>query len=135
MTRKLGHVQRDVLDALRRHGWWSSNGMSGWVWDTKSNTERVLRSLVVAGYAVAAREPGRGLVYRPTSARAGRVVLSDGSVVDGGSPLALLQAQYQVLMRLSKQYKNHQRIQSAVADANMLGLEVVDRLKEAEEGP
>ena len=132
--KKLGHVQRDVLEALRRHGWWSSNAMGGWVWDTKSNTERVLRSLVIAGYVTAAREPGRGLVYRPASIKYGSVVLSDGTVVDGGSPLALLQEQYRILMRLSKQYKNHQRIQSAIADANMLGLEVVDRLKEVEEG-
>lgn len=29
---------------------------------------------------------------------------------------------------------NHHRIQSAIADANMLGLEVIDMLKEAEEG-
>lgn len=56
--RKLGSVQSDVLAALELHGSWSRH--CGWLWDTASNTLRVMNSLVRAGRVVV--ENG---VYRP----------------------------------------------------------------------
>lgn len=46
--RKLGKKQQDVLASLRRHGSWHRR--CGWLWDNVSGTERVLNSLVRAGY-------------------------------------------------------------------------------------
>jgi hypothetical protein len=131
--KKLGSVQKSVLCDLERHGWWSASGHAGWVWDNTSGTERIMRSLVRAGYAVVAEESGRGLVYRPRPAGSIKVFLHDGTAVDGNNPLAMLERQYRILMQLSRNYKDDERIQDAIADANILGLEVVDRLKEAEE--
>lgn len=53
--RKLGRVQQDVLSALREHGSWSPD-VYGWIWDTASNTKRVMDSLVRAGYATVTEE-------------------------------------------------------------------------------
>lgn len=53
--RRLGPVQRDVLDALERHGSWSPS-VHNWLWDTMSNTRRIMDSLVRAGYATVAEE-------------------------------------------------------------------------------
>lgn len=54
--RKLGSVQRDVLSALRTHGSWSPDLTSGWLWDTPSNTRRIMDSLVRAGYVTVTEE-------------------------------------------------------------------------------
>jgi len=57
----LGSTQKDVLDSLRHYGKWFSG--CGWVWDTPSGTERIMKSLVK-----------RGLVeYKP-------IKLSDGAI-------------------------------------------------------
>lgn len=59
MTRKLGSVQRDVLDSMQRHGAWHAN--CGWIWSTYSGTVRVMESLVRAGYVARVEEkPPRG---------------------------------------------------------------------------
>lgn len=55
MRRKLGTVQRDVLAALKQHGSWSPD-VYRWLWDTPSNTRRVMDSLVRAGYVTVAEE-------------------------------------------------------------------------------
>jgi len=47
--RKLGRVQRGVLEALREHGSWGQ--YHGWLWDTASGTERRLKALVKRGLA------------------------------------------------------------------------------------
>lgn len=49
--KKLGPVQRDVLQALKDHGSWSPGILSGWLWDTPGNTKRIMDSLVRAGFA------------------------------------------------------------------------------------
>lgn len=58
MKKKLGKVQQDVLASLKSHGSWHRR--CGWLWDTFSNTERVLNSLVRAGYVTVEKN-----VYRP----------------------------------------------------------------------
>ena len=43
----LGSVQRGLLSSIREHGSWHNNGMGcGWLWDTPSNTKKVLDTLV-----------------------------------------------------------------------------------------
>ncbi len=66
----LGCVQADVLKSLQEHGYWSRVGC-GWLWDTWSNTERIMESLVRRGLATkttVGRDKGRGerIVYKPT---------------------------------------------------------------------
>lgn len=128
--RKLGSKQREVLDSLRRHGSWHRR--CGWVWDTISGTERVLNSLVRAGHASVAKG-----VYRPV-AKIGSthlVVLSDGTRIRGDDPVILLNMQHRILLKLSEAFavkygEGAAQAQEAIADANLLGLEVVDRLTE-----
>jgi hypothetical protein len=74
--RKLGKVQQDVLDSLRLHGAWSPDARCGWVWDSMSNTQRIMDSLVVRGVVKRCvvqdtRRPGNTRVeYRPIRANA-----------------------------------------------------------------
>jgi predicted nucleic acid-binding Zn-ribbon protein len=73
--KKLGKIQQSVYESLKRHGSWSLG--CGWIWDTPSNTMRIMDSLVRAGYAITAtnkrphpggdRYPGERTVYRPTT--------------------------------------------------------------------
>ncbi len=62
-TSGLGCVQADVLKSLQEHGYWSRVGC-GWLWDTWSNTERIMESLVRRGLATKTTE-GRRVVYKP----------------------------------------------------------------------
>lgn len=83
--KKLGSVQQDVLTSLRSHGSWSLG--CGWVWDTPSNTMRIMDSLVRAGYATTTEgQGGRRIVYRPvdldTSKPAKRVRFNIGDHVE-----------------------------------------------------
>lgn len=67
--RKLGSVQRDVLRALEEHGMWHS--WCGWIWDSVSNTTRIMDSLVRAGVATVDYEgvgTAQKRVYRPKKA-------------------------------------------------------------------
>ena len=66
-------------------------------------------------------------------ARRGVVFLHDDVRVAADDPLLMLRVQYRVLMLLSERYKHDEQIQNAICDANTLGLEVVDLLKEKEE--
>lgn len=67
----LGDRQKDVLLCLVRHGLWPG----GWVWGTSSETQQVLESLVLRGYATKEcrenpRNPAHAKLvctYRPTS--------------------------------------------------------------------
>lgn len=62
MTHKLGKIQQEVLDELRRRGSWTNRGRaSAWKRDTPAYTERVLTTLVHLG-EVACDDKG---VYRP----------------------------------------------------------------------
>lgn len=56
--RKLGRVQREVLESLKHHGSWHPR--CGWLWNNPSGTLRLMNSLVRAGYAVV-----EGKTYRP----------------------------------------------------------------------
>lgn len=47
----LGKTQREVLRALNEHGYWRDSPHVGWVWDTHSNTHRIIQSLVTKGAA------------------------------------------------------------------------------------
>lgn len=139
--RKLGKVQQEVLASLKRHGSWHHH--CGWLWDTPSNTQRLMDSLVRAGYATSNEGQGGGwIVYRPidpaTDKPAKRlVVLSGGDRVDGDDALGMLRLQNRILLKLSRALAlsgvgEGSPTQKAIADANMLGLEVADRLKEVE---
>lgn len=58
----LGKNQRGVLSSIREHGQWHSRGFGcGWVWDTPSNTRKILDTLVKRGL-VTLDEKG---TYRP----------------------------------------------------------------------
>ena len=46
--RKLGVNQQDCLRAIREYGYWIPDH-SGWIWDTTSNTTKILESLVKRG--------------------------------------------------------------------------------------
>lgn len=138
--RKLGKVQQDVLASLKRHGSWSRG--CGWLWDTPSNTQRVMDSLVHAGYAAVTADQRRYTPTVPTvePKRVMRVavILSDGRAVDGDDVPGMLKRQHAILLQLSKSlaeygYAGNSAEQKAIGDANMLGLEVADRLKEAKE--
>jgi hypothetical protein len=57
----LGKVQCSVLRALVTNGDYPD---SGWLWDTRSNTARILDSLVTRGLAEKTRRTGKyGLLY------------------------------------------------------------------------
>jgi hypothetical protein len=58
--RKLGPTQQSVLESLKRHGAWYPG--CGWVWDTASNTTRIMESLVARGYVITTKE-GKRTVY------------------------------------------------------------------------
>lgn len=137
--RKLRRVQQDVFASLRRHGSWSLG--CGWLWDTPSNTMRIMDSLVRAGYACTTKSPGERTVYHPANPKAPlktAVILSEGRVVDGEDVSSMLKQQHAILLKLSKVLVSlltegeNNRAQKMIADANMLGLEVADRLKEIE---
>jgi len=49
MERKIGTTQIEVLKMLSEHGRWADG--CGWTWSTKSNTERIMESLVKRGLA------------------------------------------------------------------------------------
>ncbi len=67
--REMGNVQKSVLAALKKHGSWHI--CCGWVWDTPSNTERILRTLMRRGH-VEVHEAGAKFggstypLYKPT---------------------------------------------------------------------
>jgi hypothetical protein len=70
MTRKLGRIQELVLDALRRHGKWTSDYTCGWTWNGAHRTGKIMESLVRKGYATkeATKVNGRDVIlYKPTS--------------------------------------------------------------------
>lgn len=48
-ARQMGDVQKDVLESIYRHKRYNRYGPNGWVWDTNSNTIRVLESLQKRG--------------------------------------------------------------------------------------
>lgn len=59
---RLGKTQLAVLRALRDHKTWHCNGYGcGWTWSNKSETIRIMDSLVKAGFAT---KDEKG-VYRP----------------------------------------------------------------------
>lgn len=62
MSRPIGEKQANVLRCLIEHGGWERN--CGWIWDTHSNTERILGTLVKRGLAVKLK----GGAYRHTAA-------------------------------------------------------------------
>lgn len=71
MKGKIGKNQAGILRALNEHGQWSR--LSGWLWSTASETERLLDSLVRRGLVTKTQEPRMTLggtrtvtVYRPT---------------------------------------------------------------------
>ena len=64
-TNGLGTIQADVLKSLQDHGYWSRVGC-GWLWDTPSNTERIMESLVRRGLAAKTTE-GKRVVYKPAT--------------------------------------------------------------------
>jgi hypothetical protein len=47
-TRGLGSLQRNVLSSLIEYKGWQVR--CGWVWDTQSNTKKILDSLVTRGF-------------------------------------------------------------------------------------
>lgn len=67
MARKLGEVQEVNLRNLRERGEWHRG--TWWLWDTLSNTERIMESLVKRGLATKAVEKRyknfKTTVYRP----------------------------------------------------------------------
>lgn len=129
--RRLGKTQQGVLASLKRHGSWSLN--CGWLWDTPSNTQRIMDSLVRAE-RVTIRSNGERDVYYPIDMSTGRpsrvVILSGGHTVNGDNMIAMLKLQHRILMRLCGLHKNDALLQKLVGDANMLGLKVADRLAE-----
>ena len=77
--RKLGKTQVSVLRSLREHGgWWAG---CGWIWSNRSETIKLLDSLVKRGLATLTyREITTGggtrqeRVYRPVEGTSGEVV-------------------------------------------------------------
>lgn len=145
MKRKLGKNQQGVLDAIRHHGFWHRGPGCGWNWDGERGTERILDSLRRVGLVdlIQERRIIRDqtriiFVYRPVEPRvmaAGNtIILSDRTKVDGSNMLAMLNAQYTVLMKLSRRLAKvsgkYSPEQNMIADADVLGLEVANRLKE-----
>ena len=146
MKRKLGKNQQGVLAAIRHHGFWHRGPGCGWKWDGERGTERILDSLRRVGLVdlIQERRIIRDqtriiFVYRPVPeprvmSAGNTIILSDCTKVDGGNMLAMLNAQYKVLMKLSRRLTKvsgeDSPEQNMIADANVLGLEVADRLKE-----
>lgn len=60
--RPLGETQREVLRAMKCHGYWSTH-FCGWVWSSKSKTQKICESLVSRGLATKKDDPKRGTVY------------------------------------------------------------------------
>ena len=48
-ARQMGDVQKEVLESIYRHKRFNRYGPNGWIWDTNSNTIRVLESLQKRG--------------------------------------------------------------------------------------
>ncbi len=63
--RKLGEIQRSVLDSLQRHGSWHPR--CGWVWDNYSGTIRILESLVKRGLVVKVNDQPRYEIKVPSA--------------------------------------------------------------------
>lgn len=55
--RPLGKNQENLLGSLERHGHWSV--AAGWVWDTPSNTRKILETLVKRGMVKKSTVVGR----------------------------------------------------------------------------
>jgi hypothetical protein len=135
--KKLGRVQQDVYAALKLHGSWSLG--CGWLWDTYSGTRRVMDSLVRAGYATSTEgQGGSRIFYRPINPPPTRpaVLLSGGHAVDGDDVSGMLKRQHALLLKLGKDlaksgHDENSAVQRAIADANLLGLEVAERWEEA----
>ncbi len=64
VTRKLGEVQQNVLDGLKRHRWWSET-KCGWNYDGVGRTRKIMDSLVRAGVATVDIDENERRVYRP----------------------------------------------------------------------
>ena len=60
------------------------------------------------------------------------VVLSDGTRVQG-SALEKLERQRKILLKLCDLHKNDAKLQKMIGDANLLGMDVADLLKELED--
>ena len=58
MAKRLGKNQEAVLKALHNHGSWSPG--CGWIWGTRSDTIKIMESLVKHGLVTAADEERRG---------------------------------------------------------------------------
>jgi hypothetical protein len=67
---RLGSVQREVLRALVSHDNWELpvNGWAWWVWDTPSNTKRIMDALVRKQLATRTEHGDGRIEYRPTRA-------------------------------------------------------------------
>jgi len=64
--KKLGRLQQEVYETLKRHGSWPHP--SCWLWGTASGTQRVMDSLVRAGYATSTEgHGGSKILYHPIS--------------------------------------------------------------------
>lgn len=144
--KNLGLIQQEVYAALKRHGSWAPG--CGWLWDTYSGTRRVLDSLVRRGYATSTKgQGGDKILYRPIHTPIppiakseeppirSAVLLSGGHVVNGEDVPGMLKRQHAILLKLSKELaaRSHDAdsaAQKAIADANMLGLEVAARWEE-----
>lgn len=60
--RPLGETQLSVLDSLKRHdGFWYDG--CGWLWDTRSNTIKIMESLLNRGL-VTKTKVGNGSYYK-----------------------------------------------------------------------
>ena len=62
----LGKTQQAMLDALKRHGGWSTY-RCGWLWNTPSYTIKLCESLVARGLVVKTETPDRGTLYEITA--------------------------------------------------------------------
>lgn len=90
MARPLGKNQRDVLDCLIYHGKWGKN--CGWLWDTWSNTTRIMESLVKRGLVVKhddgyyrpERVPGFKLLKRRKDGTLGPLFINARQVIPEG---------------------------------------------------
>ena len=91
MARPLGKVQKQVLKSLQEHGrWLDHRGLAGWVWDTYTNTKRIMDSLVKRG--LASRE---GDTYYPKETQE----MTEASKVETLRKDVLLRAAYDLLTR------------------------------------
>lgn len=135
--KKLGRIQQAVYAALRNHGSWSPE--CGWLWDTYSGTQRVMNTLVRAGYATSTEgQGGSRILYHPINSPPTRpaVILSGGYAVDSADVPGMLKRQHVILLKLSKDlsrsgHDENSAAQRAITDANLLGLEIAERWEEA----